>query len=262
MKTSDRVTTPGWVLAVSLIFAAAAFLPMTTEASDAALPGDIVLGDSIEFGIGSTTGGGYVVPFHAYLEAVFGSAVDFHNLSEPGAETKDIQIEQLHEALVEVQNHRPHGVVITWGGGGDDLLHFIQSPAAVTCLHVQSCLARINALLNEAEQHVDVTLKRLRALAPDGTILVRTQYNPLLKFGCDPNNQALLATAALEGTAPPLRGLNPRLRDLAAKYDANVVDIFGPFFVLPDLLIDADCIHPNDFGYALILGIAISAFGP
>ena len=65
-----------------------------------------------------------------------------------------------------------------------------------------------------------------------------------------------------EGTAPALRGLNPRLRDLAAKYDANVVDIFAPFFVLPNALIAADCIHPNDTGYAVILGIATSAFGP
>ena len=97
-------------------------------------------------------------PVDNLLQAVL-TTVDLHNLSEPGAETKNIQLEQLPDALVEVQNHRPYGVVISWGGGGDDLLHFIQSPQAATCLNVPSCLARINALLNEAEQHVDVTLE-------------------------------------------------------------------------------------------------------
>lgn len=235
------------------------------DASSAAVPGHIALGDSIEFGIGSIGGGGYVVPFHSFLEAVFGTTVDLHNLSEPGAETKDIMLEQLPEALLEAKNHRAYGVVVSLGGGGNDLRHFIVSPQAATCLRILSCLARLNALLNEAEQRVDLTLKALRARAgSSATILVRTQYNALKRAGCAPEDLVALANAALEGAPGTLldRGLNTRLRELAAKYGAKVVDTFGPFFVLANELISEDCIHPNDVGYAVIFGLAVSAFGP
>jgi lysophospholipase L1-like esterase len=249
----------------ALVLAVVGVWTLPGEASQAAMPGDIVLGDSVEFGVGSTGGGGYVVPFQSFLEAVFGTTVELNNLSEPGAETKDIMLEQLPEALLEARSHRPYGVVVSLGGGGNDLRHFIVSPEAATCRRILSCLARLNALLNEAEQRLDLTLKALRAEAgPSVTILVRTQYNALKRTGCAPEDQVNLANAALEGAPGTLlaRGLNPRLRDLAAKYGARVVDTFGPFFVLPDTLISEDCIHPNDVGYAVIFGLAVSAFGP
>jgi lysophospholipase L1-like esterase len=226
-------------------------------------PGDVALGDSIDFGIGSSTGAGWVVPFHAYLESVFSTTIDLDNLAVPGAETKDIDQDQLAAAVSDARAHAADGVVVTIGGGGNDLRHFIVSPSAHACLQVQSCLDRINALLDEVEQRMDLALKELRRAAPQATILVRTQYNALRGTGCAPPDLVALADAALE--APPgsvIRdgGLNWRLRAVAAKNGAKVIEIFLPFAFFGDAVLAGDCIHPNDAGYNLIVFQAITAF--
>ena len=247
----------------ALVLAGAIFFPLASEAGPGNQPGYVALGDSIEFGIGDSDGIGYVPSFGTF---VFGSTVDVHNFSQPGAEIRDILFHQLNPAIAEIQHHRPFGVVVSWGGGGNDLRHFIVSPQAATCLRTVSCLARINALLNEAERTVDLTLKVLRAVAgPESTILVRTQYNAFRKANCAAPELVALAEAALEG-APGTRldrGLNDRLRTVAARHGAKVVEIFVPFALNADVLIADDCIHPNDAGYDVILDAFISAFeGP
>lgn len=262
MKTARRMTTV-WCTVVGLVFWAWTLLPATAGASPAAVPGYIALGDSIDFGVGDIGGVGYVPPFGAFLESTFGTVVEVHNFSQPGAETRDIAMKQLPPAIAEVQHHSPFGVVISWGGGGNDLRHFISSPEAATCLQVPSCLARLNALLNEAEQTIDLTIKALRFFAgPDGTILTRTQYNALQKSGCDPFGQVDLANTALEGAPGTLlaRGLNDRIRTVAERHEAKVVEIFLLFAADPNGLIADDCIHPNDAGYDIILNEFISTF--
>lgn len=264
MKSWGRTTKLGRLL-WSLVVAGVMFLPAVSRANPDAQPGYVALGDSIEFGVGATGQNGYVPRFHAHLQSILAS-VALHNLSEPGATTRDINLEQLPPALAEIQNHRPYGVVVSWGGGGNNLLQFIQSPQAASCMQIPSCLARINALLTELQQNVDLALKALRFFAgPESPILVRTQYNPLLKTGCDPDGRADLASAAFEGAPGTLldEGLNDRLRTLAAKHGAKAVEIFVPFFMDPDGLISDDCIHPNDAGYQAILSAFIDAFdGP
>lgn len=248
------------------------FVAFTLAGPDAALghqagPGYVVLGDSIEFGLqASTPENAYVPMFHAYLEAsFFATEADLHNFAVPGATVRDINHDQLFPALDAVQTHSP--VVVSWGGGGNDLLNFIASPEAATCARGNpSCLGRLNALLNEVEQSINLTLGALRAVAgPTAKILVRTQYNPLWKDACgglaDP--QAQLAHLVLEGEAPLLaRGLNDRIHDVAQKHGAKVADIYLAFFVGRNTLIDDDCIHPNDAGYAVIRDAFILAFDP
>jgi lysophospholipase L1-like esterase len=145
--------------------------------------GYIAMGDSIDFGIGaSSPEKAYVPQFHAHLESTFFQGrADLHNLAVPGATARDIKQNQLTQALTETIIHNPR--VISWGGGGNDLLHFIASPEAATCMKGNpSCLARLNALLNEFEQTADHTLRELRQTAgPNAPLYVRTQYNPLLK---------------------------------------------------------------------------------
>ena len=265
MKPGVKTSTRAWIL-LSLAFTVVATFPVRIDASPVAQPGYIVLGDSIDSGVGdtdSTNGVGYVSPFLDYLQQFLDTDVDLHNLSEPGAESLDILLTQLAPATAEIKNHQPYGVVVSWGGGGNDLRHFIASPEAATCLRIRSCLARLNALLAEVEQHADVTLRTLRSVAgSEAVVLVRTEYNPLLKAGCDPDGRAALGNAALEGAPGTLltRGLNDRLRALADKYGAKVVEIFEAFALYPDALISADCIHPNDAGYQVILAEFISAF--
>lgn len=229
----------------------------------------VVLGDSIEFGIGASSPANAWVPmFHEYLEATFFGTpeapvqADLHNHAVSGATAGDIMRDQLAPAIADIQGHNP--VVVSWGGGGDDLLNFIGSPQAATCLRGDaSCLARLNALLNEVERVLDVTVRRLRAAGPNYAILLRTQYNPLLRTSCggptDP--QAQLANLVLEGGAPFLvGGLNDRIRDVAARYGAKVIEIFLPFYLNPDDLVADDCIHPNDAGHAVIQNAAAIAF--
>ena len=244
---------------VLLAFLVLAVLPVAA----AAQPGYVALGDSVDFGIGSSTGAGWVVPFNGFLSSpsVFNAPVELVNLAVPGAETKDVDQDQLAAAVAAASAHSP--VVVSLGGGGNDLRHFIVSPAAHACLKVQSCLARLNALLNEAEQRVDLALKKLREAAPNATILVRTQYNPLRGTGCAAPDLVALGDASLE--APPSSaikggGLNWRLRAAAARQGAKVIELFLPFAFFRDLALVGDCIHPNDFGYSLIVLQAVTAF--
>ena len=230
--------------------------------------GYIVLGDSIDYGVGaSSPDKAYVSQFHAYLEPTFfqGKA-DLHNLAVPGATALDIIQNQLTQALTETIIHNPR--VISWGGGGNDLRMFIASPQAATCLKGNvSCLARLNALLDEFEQAADHSLRELRKTSgPDAPLYVRTQYNPLLKAACGGPTLPLaqLANAVLEGSPSPRleRGMNDRIRELAHKHGAKVIDTFLPIYLNPDALIAADCVHPNDAGHTAILNAAIFAYAP
>lgn len=248
---------------VAVAFLTAHLLIGSADAHDGGA-GYEVLGDSIEAGLGASdpTATAYVPLFHQFLQSVDPNFA-LHNVGVPGATVRDIKQDQLAQALADIESHTP--VVISWGGGGNDLLNFIGGPEAVTCLHGNaSCIRRLDALLNEVEQTVKVTLAALRAAShPDTPILVRTQYNPLLKAECggpdDP--QAQLANVVLEGGIPGLaRGLNDRLRDQAAVFGARVVEIFVPFFLHPDELISDDCIHPNNAGHLVIFNAAVVAF--
>jgi lysophospholipase L1-like esterase len=255
--------------AVSLVFLLVTFLAgggsLQAFGHDAG-PGYVVLGDSIEVGVGASdpATSAYVPMFHQYLTtAFFGGAADLHNLAISGATVRDINQNELFPAIAEIKGHSP--VVVSWGGGGNDLLHFLASPEAATCARGNpSCLARLNALLNETEHMIDLTLGTLRTVAgPDANILVRTQYNALLRDSCGGPNDPLaqLGNVVLEGGAPLLaRGLNDRIRAVAAKHGARVAEIFLAFFVSPNTLVADDCIHPNDAGHAVIRDAFILAF--
>jgi lysophospholipase L1-like esterase len=231
-------------------------------------PAYVALGDSIEAGFGATPPvdtHGWVWLFWAYLKIPqnLGTDAALVNLGTPGATVRDIQRKELHLALAAIVTHAP--VVISWGGGGNDLINFITSHQALSCrLGNVSCLRRLNALLNEAEQTIDHTINALRVVAgPDTKILLRTQYNPFLKVGCDPTQTVASLTAiVLEGEAPPLltRGLNDRIRDVAAKYGARVIEIYQVFALNADAFISPDCIHPSDAGHQTIADAAQLAF--
>jgi hypothetical protein len=132
------------------------------------------------------------------LTAFFGQPPVVHNSGTPFAQTRDIWREQLPEALAAAAGHSP--VVVSWGGGGNDLADVATGPQAAACRQSQSCLGRFNGLLNETEQTIDRTINQLkRALGPQAVILMRTQYNALLRSGCATPQVADLATATLEG---------------------------------------------------------------
>lgn len=235
---------------------------------DARSVGHIVLGDSIECGVvfdpGSPVfGDGYVDPLHDELESRAGEEMDLVNLCVLGATSRDINLDQLPQAITEVFGH--DSVVISYGGGGNNLRRFITSPQAATCARGKlSCLRRLNALLNEAEQNMRLAINRLRSIAgEDSQILMRTQYNALMGMSalggpCADPGLILLANLAIEGGAPFLaEGLNDRIRRVAAEHGAVVAEIFGTFAANPGGLISGDCTHPTADGYAEILNAFI-----
>src|SRR5207244_3634150 len=144
---------------VLLAFLVLAVLPVAATAQ----PGYVALGDSVDFGIGSSTGAGWVVPFNGFLSSpsVFSSPVELVNLAVPGADP-----------------------------------------------------------------------------APFGDATIEAPLSSAIKGG----------------------GLNCRLRAAAARQGAKVIELFLPFAFFGDLALGGDCIHPNDFGYSLIVLQAVTAF--
>jgi lysophospholipase L1-like esterase len=226
----------------------------------------IALGESTDLGIGATAPEkGWVPLFHGFLESTFfRSSADLHNYSVTGATAGDILRDQLAAALSDIASH--NSVVVSLGGGGNDLLKFIASPQAVTCLTVEiQCIVRFNALLTNVERLLDLTVRRIRAAGPNIPILLRTEFNPFLRASCGgpTADLAQLANLVLEGSddVPLLAsGLNDRIRDVAARYNAEVIEIFLLFASNPNALVADDCIHPNDAGHAAIYAAAVSAF--
>ena len=227
-------------------------------------PAYVVVGDSVEFGLGddiAADGIGYVPIVETLLTTFFGGAAEVTNLGEPFAQTRDIRLEQLPEGLAAATGHAP--VVVSWGGGGNDLADVATGPQAAACRRSESCLGRFNGLLNEAEQTIDRTIRDLRkALGPSAVILMRTQYNALLRPGCATPEVAALATASLEGAPGTVldRGLNDRIRTVAERYNAQVIDTFLPFALNAITLVSTDCVHPSGAGYQAIGALSWTAF--
>jgi lysophospholipase L1-like esterase len=227
-------------------------------------PAYVVVGDSIEFGLGDNIPGdgiGYVPLVAAFLTTVLGHAPVVQNVGVPFAQTREIWRDQLPIAFRAAAGHAP--VVVSWGGGGNDLTDVATGPQAAACRQSASCLGRFNGLLNETEQTIDRTIGDLRQrLGPNAVILMRTQYNAFLRPGCATPDVAALGNATLEGLPGSVldRGLNDRIRSVAAKFGAKVVDLFLPFAAKADTFVASDCVHPSGAGYQAIATLSGAAF--
>ena len=115
-------------IAVSCLLVAS--VPALPAAAQSPIPGYVVVGDSIEFGLGDDIGAdgfGYV-PLVAAILASFIGPPAVHNFGEPFADTRDIWRAQVPEALAAAAGHVP--VIVSWGGGGNDLAQVVQGPQA------------------------------------------------------------------------------------------------------------------------------------
>ncbi|MCD6500143.1 MAG: hypothetical protein J7M25_17760 [Deltaproteobacteria bacterium] len=216
------------------------------------------LGASVTYGIGSTNEIGFVKPFRWYLMfdlATHGRIewVHLDNAAVPGATSDDIINDQLQGVLDEIPLYK-HGTVALVGsdGGGNDLRGFLNSPDFAICFQPDQteCFMRIGAILQHFYVNFATTVGSVRAaIGPDAPLIVTTQYNPMLKSACDPSGMVgPLASGVFEGP----NGFNDVVRAVAAQYGAIVVDTFYPLAADPENLINDDCIHPNDAGYAVI----------
>ena len=251
------------LMALGLLILGGVFTAVTVASNG---PGYVALGDSVEFGLGDdimSDGLGYVDPFGEFLSSIMAMPVTVSNLGESGASTRHIWLRQRRSALAAIQLHRPSGIVVSWGGGGNDLAEVALSPQAAVCMHTPSCLGRFNGLLNEVEHTIDRTISRVRRTGgPDARILMRTQYNALARSGCAAPDAVLLGNATLEGVPGTVleRGLNDRIRTVADRYGAQVVDLFFPFVLNANVLVSVDCVHPSGAGYKAILTFFQAAF--
>lgn len=85
-------------------------------------PAYVAVGDSIEFGLGDDTPGdgpGCVPLVAAFLTTFFGQPVETHNFGRPFAQTREIWRVQAPAAISAAEGNAP--VVVSWGGGGNDL---------------------------------------------------------------------------------------------------------------------------------------------
>lgn len=235
----------------------------------------VVLGDSIEAGIIFDTPeidaiyaeNRHTDIFHDYLVDYVDEDFRQINLAVPGATLNDIVKKQLFKAMLAVLIAKDPVVFI--GGGGNDLRAFLNSPDSAPCLagDLPTCLALVDEVLDRAENRIEKILKGIKLVSfnDNPIILIRTQYNPFLKAGCDPLGGQIgqLGNLALEGTGgptDPIVGLNNRIRALAAEYDAVVVETFLPFAFQPDVLVSDDCVHPTETGHDVIGQITINTY--
>ena len=251
---------PRFLLFVALLLA----LAVGSVHAQRPTPAYVVIGDSIEFGLRddiAIDGMGYVPIVATFLASMLGQTPAVFNAGEPFAQTRDIWRTQTPAALAAAAGHAP--VIVSWGGGANDLTDVATGPQAAACRQTASCLGRFNGLLNELEQTIERTIGQLRAsLGPSAVILMRTQYNAFLRTGCRTPDEAALATVTLEGLDGSVldRGLNDRIRSVAAKYNARVVDLFIPFAFQANSFVSADCVHPSGAGYQAIATLSGAAF--
>ena len=229
-----------------------------------------------------------------YLKTYFGvrDVIDY-NLSYPGKTSAEVLDEQVPEALALIPHRRLHHVVFTVEGGGNDLRHFqVANWAACTSaapMDQYTCIVNLNATLDAIEDNLVAVVSSLQEAAPDAIVILQTQYNSL--YGTLPNGAAcadagmrMLADLAFEGNPAlghPVKGLNVRIRELAAELGASVGDLAGYLYTAPgDLYLNpaffgGDCTHlsgardgidaigmPADtlgLGYQALLGAFIHA---
>lgn len=232
--------------------------------------------------------------FAQFLKFYFGVRdVIVHNLAIPGKTSAEVLSEQVPQALDILPPSRLHKVVFTVEGGGNDLRHFqvanwgyCTSPEP---MDQYMCLVNLNAALDEIEDNIWAIVSTLQEAAPEAIIIIQTQYNSL--YDVLPNGQPcadagmlMLADLAFEGNPAyghPVKGMNVRIREIAAELGVKVADIAGFLYTAPGELyknpdfFGGDCTHlagrwdgipaigmPGDdigLGYSALLGSFIYA---
>jgi len=196
-----------------------------------------------------------------YLKTFFGvHDVILHNYAVAGKTSDEVLAEQLPQALAVIPNQN-RDMVFTVEGGGNDLRHFLSSFMAECSssdpMDQYVCLINLNATLDSIEGNLYEIVSQILAAAPEAEVIMQTQYNSF--YGTLPNGQAcadastlMLADMALEGNPEyghPLKGLNVRIREIAAELGVKVGDIAGYLYTSPGELyknpafFGGDCTH-------------------
>ena len=232
-------------------------------------PLELSLGDSWAFGFGSTVPSrdGYVPQLWEALKERLNCSgagsdqsqagcpqLELRNLAVGGATTPSMIQSQFPQAIPELEarngnlNPRDDVELVTLHIGGND----VTNPIIAACLGGPSptCLQVIQSEFAAYESDLDTALSTLReAAGADAPIVIGTYDNPIATcfLGSVPG-AIQLGALVLEGGPGVSQGLHDIMREVAARYDVQVAEVFGDL-APQDWVGGTDCLHPDDSGY-------------
>lgn len=227
----------------------------------------LALGDSVSVGIGATDPGigGYVALFRDALAAgdagdIASTAprVEATNLAVGGETTASLISDGQLDSALELlkQSEDAARQVITLTIGGNDAVPLLRvcgtDPESQP---TEACRAAADETLSAIGENLVTILKSLRSAAgPDALIIVSTYYNSLQNPGCLFSRFASLA-------APIIEQVNAIIEAAASEVQGvRIADVAHAGIGPTDLR--ADCLHPNDSGYARIAQAFVEALEP
>ena len=251
-----------------------------------AAPLQLALGDSWAAG-GGAQAGGYVPRLNEALKEDLncsGAAPDHAeagcpqlqllNLALGGATVPSMVKDQFPDALALLasrngdRNPRDDVELVTLHIGGND----VANPVIRNCLRLrtENCQGTLDTRLAAYRSDLDGALSALRqAAGDDAPIVIGTYDNPwavCILARQFPGEATPLADVVLEGGSLVLsdeslvveRGLNDIMREVGARYDVRVAEVFGDL-APGDWL--GDCLHPNPSGQEIVKDAFLEALG-
>ena len=264
---------------LTLLAAAGTATASSDVSAPRGLPVYLALGDSWAYGQGSTdpANGGYV----GLLADELRTTTDCHpsvaegnpqqcerlqlvNLARPATETLPgvtaglVASEQLPIALPMLAAHNQdrnrHNdvLLVTLHVGGND----VSGPIQQACIggFTQECATTWFVEMAQYEAELDYVVAELRTAAGDSTPIVLGTYDnpvPHCSLGAIPG-AIELGAMVLEGTPDgSLDGVHDVVRRVAARYDADVAEVFGSLQA-GDFVGGDDCLHITDSGHTTV----------
>jgi lysophospholipase L1-like esterase len=244
-------------------------------------PMQLSLGDSWPAGAGtSAPSEGYVPQLHAALKDDLNCSgagpvqseagcpqLGLLNVARGGATTPSMIATQFPQAIPVLEarngnlNPRDDVEVTTLHIGGNDVTNPIIAACVVGGL-TPTCLQVIQSEFVSYASDLDDALSTLRAAAgSEATMVIGTYDNPIAQcFLAAFPGAVQLGALVLEGGGPIPQGLHDIMREVAARYDFEVAEIFGDMSP-QDWLGGQDCLHPDDSGYDKVTLAFLEALG-
>ena len=222
--------------------------PGTVDATTA--PGSpvvLALGDSLAAGVGAPSlRDGYVARFHRWVSERDGVAYGLHNLGVSGETSASLltsgQLTQAEQLLATQE-----AAYITLDIGANDLLGHLESPACADDLRAAACQSLVADTTARYREQLGAALDRLRAAAPDSTIIFLLTYNPF-SLG--------LGAAAEADSDAILSSFNAAAAQVARDRGAVVADGFTPMrgttAATTHMVDNPPDIHPNASGHDVL----------
>jgi lysophospholipase L1-like esterase len=259
------------LILVLLLFGAVTAAPAAAQDAPTTpvAPLQLSLGDSWAFGFGASMPSveGYVPQLNEALQEDFNCSgagpeesqagcpqLELRNLAVGGATTPSMIAGQFPQAIPLLEsrngnlNPRDDVELVTLHIGGND----VTNPIIAACLGglTPSCLQVIQTEFAAYESDLDAALSTLReAAGADAPIVIGTYDNPIATcFLAAFPGAVQLGAVVLEGGPGVPQGLHDIIREVAARYDIQVAEVFGDLGP-QDWVGGSDCLHPDDSGY-------------